>query len=308
MFLNLLNFRLFRIPKNSAIIIFQGGLGNQMFQYFLGIELQKKYNKDVFYYDIRNSYKTNHSSNLEKLFDLKLKKLNIKNVNLIIRFIFLSPLFLKINNFIFQKFSFRILPNFYFDDISIPLNLKEIKDNKNILIFFGTWHNLINKYEYLSKSKNLIFKNNIYVPKSFDFNKKFISLHVRRGDYLNYKSKKLHGNLDFSYYLKATYFLRNKFGNLPVLLFSDDPKWLKENLLNSIPNSYLISSGNLSPESDFLIMSKGNYFILSNSTFSWLAAFFSKDKDKFIVIPKFWFNGKEIKSEYIYKEWNYKLI
>ena len=55
-------------------------------------------------------------------------------------------------------------------------------------------------------------------------------------------------------------------------------------------------------------MSKGNYFILSNSTFSWLAAFFSKDKDKFLVIPKFWFNGKEINSEYIYKEWNYKLI
>ena len=48
MFLNLLNFKLFRIPKNSAIIIFQGGIGNQIFQYFLGIELKKNIIKMFF--------------------------------------------------------------------------------------------------------------------------------------------------------------------------------------------------------------------------------------------------------------------
>tara|TARA_S200000501_G_C20190482_1_gene468436 strand:+ start:120 stop:245 length:126 start_codon:yes stop_codon:yes gene_type:complete len=33
--------KLFRIPKNSVIIIYQGGSGNQLFQYFLGNELEK---------------------------------------------------------------------------------------------------------------------------------------------------------------------------------------------------------------------------------------------------------------------------
>ena len=308
MFLNTLILKLFKIPKNSVIIIFQGGLGNQIFQYFLGEELKKQHKKNVFYYDIRNSYKSKHNSDLEKLFELKLKKYCTNKVNLVIRSIFLSPLFLKFNNFIFQKYRIKIFSNYFFDDIVSPLNLKEIIDTQNILIFFGTWHNLINHYYYLSKTRKLIFKKNIYVPKIFDFNKKFISLHVRRGDYLDYKTNNFHGNLDFSYYLKATNFLRNKFGDLPVLLFSDDSKWLKDNLLNLIPNSLVISSGNLSPESDFLIMTKGNYFILSNSTFSWLSAFFSEDKDKFLVIPQFWFNGQKISSEYIFKEWNYKII
>ena len=308
MFLNYLIFKTLRIPKNSVIIILQGGLGNQIFQYFLGHELKEKYNKNVFYYDIRNSYQTNHDSDIEKLFDLKLTKYCIYKVNIIIRTIFLSPFFLKLNKFIFQKFRFKIFTNLYFDNIFIPLNLKEIIDTQNILFFFGTWQNLINQYSYLSKTKNLIFEKNISVPKMFDFNKKFISLHVRRGDYLNYKINKFHGNLKLSYYLKGVNFLRNKFGNLPVLLFSDDSKWLKKNLINVIPNSFVISSENLSPESDFLIMSKGSYFILSNSTFSWLSAFFSKDKNKFIVIPEFWFNGKKTSAEYIFKEWNYKII
>ena len=139
-------------------------------------------------------------------------------------------------------------------------------------------------------------------------NKKFISLHVRRGDYINNKASKFHGNLDISYYLKGTNFLRGKFGNLPVFLFSDDPKWVKDNLSNLIPNSTIISSNNFSPESDFIKMSKGSYFILSNSTYSWLSAFLSKNKDKFIIIPKFWFNNYEVTSDYIFKDWQYKII
>ena len=101
MFFKTLIFKLFRIPKNSVIIIFQGGLGNQIFQYFLGQELEKKHKKIVFYYDIRNSYKTKHSSDIENLFELKLKKYNTHKVNILIKFIFLSPLFLKLNKFIF---------------------------------------------------------------------------------------------------------------------------------------------------------------------------------------------------------------
>ena len=88
MSLNLLNLKLFRIPKNSAIIIFQGGLGNQMFQYFLGIELQKKYNKDVFYYDIRDKYKIRHDSDIQKLFELNLRKYNFGKLNFF-RFFFI---------------------------------------------------------------------------------------------------------------------------------------------------------------------------------------------------------------------------
>ena len=52
-------------------------------------------------------------------------------------------------------------------------------------------------------------------------------------------------------------------------------------------------------------MTKAKYFILSNSTFSWWAAFLGNKKDKFIVLPEFWFNNIKTNSEVIFKKWNY---
>ncbi len=301
-------YKLFKIPQNSVIIVYQGGLGNQLFQYFLGNELQEKFNKNVFYYDLRNSYRTNHNSDLENLFNLQIRKYHIKNLNLILRFIFLSPISLKTYRYLFNKFKIKIFSNFYFDNINTKINLNDINVNDDLLFFFGTWHKLINQYEFLPASKNLKYKKDINITKKLDFDKKFISLHVRRGDYINYKASKFHGNLDISYYLKGINFLRTKFGNLPVFLFSDDPKWVQDNLVNLITNSTVISSSNFSAESEFIIMSKGSYFILSNSTYSWLSAFLSKNEDKFIVIPKFWFRSYEVTSDYIFKDWQYKII
>ena len=42
----------------------------------------------------------------------------------------------------------------------------------------------------------------------------FVALHIRRGDYINYRASKFHGNLDISYYLKGINFLRSKFGKI----------------------------------------------------------------------------------------------
>tara|TARA_Y200000002_G_scaffold207072_1_gene170833 strand:+ start:288 stop:1223 length:936 start_codon:yes stop_codon:yes gene_type:complete len=306
--INLFFSKIFKLPKNSVIIIYQGGLGNQLFQYFLGQELEKLYKKNVYYFDFRENYKISHNSNIENLFELNLRKYNYGKFNLFLRFIFLSPKVLKFKKFIFQKYKLKIFSNYYFDLIDDQVDLKKICIKENIIIFFGTWHNLINKYKYPFDLVDLKFKKNIYLKNSFNFKEKFISLHVRRGDYCNSKSARFHGNLDVNYYLKGTSFLRNKLGNLPVLIFSDDFEWIKNNLSYKIPNSFIFSSPKSSPEIDFYIMTKGNYFILSNSTFAWLSAFLSEKKDKFIVIPKFWFKNQKISSSYIYKDWKYKVI
>ena len=307
MFIDLLFSKIFGFPKNAAIIIYQGGLGNQIFQYFLGHELEKIYKKNVYYYDIRDKYKIRHDSDIQKLFELNLRKYNFGKLNFF-RFFFLSSKCLKFLKFVFQKYNLKIFPNIFFDLIDKPIDLNNICIKNNIVIFFGTWHNLINKYKYPYDLNELKIKKNIFLPNSFNFEKKFISLHVRRGDYFDSKTARFHGNLDINYYLNGTSFLRKKFGNLPVLIFSDDHEWINKNLAKQIPYSYLISNQKSTPENDFYIMSKGNYFVLSNSTYAWLGAFFSKNKDKFIVLPKFWFRDKAILDSYIYKDWQYKII
>tara|TARA_B100000989_G_C19526344_1_gene467062 strand:+ start:36 stop:959 length:924 start_codon:yes stop_codon:yes gene_type:complete len=307
MFLKSLFLSLFGLPKNSAIIVFQGGLGNQLFQYLLGRELQEVLKKNVIYYDIRKYYKKNHKSDIQNLFDLKLRKYNIDKSNFLVKFILLSPIFLRLNKFVFKKFKIKFFSNYFFDNNNKPIILKNFKNNDNLLIFFGTWHTLINQYIYSKNIKNLKFKN-INLPINYNFQKKFISLHVRRGDYCDPKTSNFHGNLNLHYYLSAIEFLRNKFGNIPVLLFSDDTEWISKNLSYLIKDSIVISSLKSSPEIDFYIMSKANYFILSNSTFAWLSAFLSEKKDKFVVLPKYWFKNEKINSYYIFKDWQHEVI
>ena len=72
LFKNILS-RIFNLPVNSSIIVLNGGIGNQLFQYFLGEELRITHKKNVLFYDIRKSYEINHDSSIEKLFNLDIK-------------------------------------------------------------------------------------------------------------------------------------------------------------------------------------------------------------------------------------------
>ena len=103
-------------------------------------------------------------------------------------------------------------------------------------------------------------------------------------------------------------YVRSKFKNLPVLIFTDDSKWAENNLQPYIINSYLISSESQNAEIDFFLMIKAKYFIISNSTFSWWTAFLSTKKDKFIILPRKWFSKDEINSNLIYRNWTYKIL
>ena len=75
-----------------------------------------------------------------------------------------------------------------------------------------------------------------------------------------------------------------------------------------IQNSKLISSKEQSAETDLILMSKGKFFIISNSTFSWWAAFLARNKRKFIILPKQWTSNINTNLDLIYKYWDYKIL
>jgi len=296
------------VPNDSCIIILQGGLGNQIFQFLLGEELKKIFKKKVYYYDLRKSFNIYHESSIEKLFNLKISYCFIKKKSFFERILF-SLNFLRINKTLFLRFKFTLLPNLYIDSINKPIDLDKIIFSKSFNIFYGTWHNLINKYTNKDIFSVLRFRNDISSKESNFFKKDFIALHIRRGDYItSIKTSLFHGNLSINYYVKSVDRLRSKFGNLPVYIFTDDISWVKQKIKCLIPNSSVVSSKKNSPEIDFYLMSKAKYFIISNSTYSWFSAFLSIKKNKYIILPKYWFSNMKTNSNYIFKEWDYEII
>ena len=73
MILFILNKYFLKLPSKTSIIILSGGIGNQLFQYFLGQELKHFHNRKVVFYDFRNLYKTDHKVYIENIFKIDLK-------------------------------------------------------------------------------------------------------------------------------------------------------------------------------------------------------------------------------------------
>ena len=120
------------------------------------------------------------------------------------------------------------------------------------------------------------------------FDKPIVSIHVRRGDYLNLSH--YHTNLGIPHYRKIAYDLTSSVTDIDFsfYVFSDDIEWCKENL--GIDNCEYIDSGY--DAADLYIMSRCAAHIIANSSFSWWGAWLSKCDPRNVFAPANWFAEK----------------
>lgn len=131
-----------------------------------------------------------------------------------------------------------------------------------------------------------------------------VSIHVRRGDYvLDEKTRNFHGICNLEYYLKAEDRVAQTLVNPHFFVFSDDPKWVKDNLKLRHPVRYVSHKGSIAHE-DLRLMSLCSHHVIANSSFSWWGAWLSNNPDKLVVAPERWFNDPSINtSDLIPSDW-----
>lgn len=117
----------------------------------------------------------------------------------------------------------------------------------------------------------------IYFKSKFD-NSDVISLHIRRGDYLKYTH---HPIPSIEYYKSALNFLPD----LPVIVFSDDVEWCKQQSLFSSDRFYISELNNTAI--DLCLQTLCSYHVIANSSYSWWGAWLAKSKN--VIAPKKWF-------------------
>ncbi len=126
-----------------------------------------------------------------------------------------------------------------------------------------------------------------------------ISLHVRRGDYL--EQTKIYWICDVEYYRSALQELKKKVENPTVFAFSNDAQWVKENLKLGVP---LVVVEHTQAHEDMHLMSCCKHNISSNSTFGWWGAWLNSSADKIVILPKRWLRDETIDtSHYTAKGW-----
>ncbi len=112
-----------------------------------------------------------------------------------------------------------------------------------------------------------------------------VSVHIRRGDYLNPENERMFGNICTDvYYSKALELLKEEVPGAHFYLFSDDISYIGEKYHG---NEYTVVDINRGRDSffDMWLMSNCRHNICANSTFSFWGARLNHNEKKIIIRP-----------------------
>lgn len=130
-----------------------------------------------------------------------------------------------------------------------------------------------------------------------------IIIHVRRGDYA-YEPN--FGILESTYYKNGLSLLRRQGLDQKVWVFSDDRGWA-EQLFNfdklKNGNIHVVDDSDLSAGEIFDLMRYGSAYLIANSSFSWWAAYLSRNHGCRVIAPEPWFSGLAEPTELIPSSW-----
>lgn len=135
-----------------------------------------------------------------------------------------------------------------------------------------------------------------------------VSIHVRRGDYLDEENKKLFGGIcTDSYYDCAVNMIREAVPDSHFYVFSDDIPYVKEKYQG---NEFTIVDINHGRDSfyDMWLMSNCKHNICANSTFSFWGARLNKNENKIMVRPTIHKNSQSFikrEMEDLWKGWHF---
>jgi len=121
-----------------------------------------------------------------------------------------------------------------------------------------------------------------------------IAVHFRRGDYVsNAAAARDIGALDAAYYQQAFREMRERFPAAVFYVFSDDIEAVAREITPPGPHTFVRGMSGWQDFEALRLMSLCDHVILSNSTFSWWAAWLNPSPDKFIIAPQPWCRDPE---------------
>lgn len=276
------------------VVLIKGGIGNQLFQYALAITLRKEHKSEVYinldFYSGAMLF-VREPINLQNNLQLFQQFQEIQ-INLI------SRLNKKLK---FSKFKYLVyllnerLGNYLCEDSQFGFRSVFLKrDLKYVVIdgYFSDYRYIINGLDSVKGAFEKLIKN-----KNIDYDN-FIAMHIRRGDYAAIMRSKNKSNiLNILYYKKSLEHLKELYNIDKIRVFTDDYKWAKIEL-PLIFNNYILD---FSPEQftdvdSLWSISKHEYLICANSTFSLWAYYFGMNDIKQAIFPKEWVNSIEEKG------------
>lgn len=264
------------------------GMGNQLFQYAAGLYYSKRYGAPMKV--VRDHPKRLQSYGYPRPFMLSHFSITspVRDLTLFERLIF-SP---RANlSALRQAFGIQI----FFEPLDQRFTFLEavpLHQRTRVLYLYGLWQTfrMVEEVADQVRSELTVRKpprvKDLLVLERIQRSKYPISLHVRRGDYTLAAEGQI--ALPMDYYVRAISIFKERFDNPTFFVFSDDPVFVRKNLLFDADAVFVDHNDSLTAHEDLRLMAACHHHIIANSTFSWWGAWLNPRSDKIVVAPKHW--------------------
>lgn len=290
--------------KKDHVLSFQisGGLGNQLFQYAAGQFIASIGTHSV-NYEISRLGKFHDGSEIASLLDFSQCTITPKSWGntpiLLTRF----HRFFAMRFEIYRKVSERFSLGYFSPVVGYDPSLEGIKRSNKIHGYFQSriYAEVVRESVRSEISRKTRTKKMLALIEESELSNP-VMVHIRRGDYLSHR--KTIGVLSYKYFDSAI--KKASEGDLtrPIWVFTDN-KVQALKLISEVD----IRVTRLFDETDGLdaiqtlkLMATGMSIVISNSTFSWWAAFLSSSETK-IIHPSEWYRGIEAPGALIPSHW-----
>lgn len=291
-------------------VSFEGGLGNQLFQYAMGRYMEEKFGEQVYIDTSKYEYEAAEFRNYE-LNDFNISKSWLvakPNKSRLARFGFgyyiylaVTWLYLKINKNRKKRDGKLYFPNAY-QWITNHLGFYRIYFNENPHLYNSWTKKKIVRGMWfcpdIVRELGDTLKNELTVKTPLsEVNQKTlnqinstesVAVHIRRGDFVKLGLVVC----DIPYYKRCMEKMCKLVKNPTFFVFSDDIEWAKENLKDTDFNIVFVDNNNDATD-DMRLVYTCKHFIMSNSTFSWWGAYLGRNENKKVICPEIWAKGSK---------------
>lgn len=268
------------------IVWIDGGLGNQMFQYALALKMEHMGTEVKIDATKYAEHFVHNGFELERVFGIncnhatlqEIKSLGYRKANHWTELIRKTPL---VKKTIYNNESYT------YDDQVLKLDGRYVEGYWQSERYFSDIRGkIISAYQFPDFSTE---QQKMYAQLMED--SLSISVHIRRGDYLNYSYLQDICTLD--YYKKAMSYFRERYsGKVKFYVFTNDFVWAEEHFPEK---DCCFVKGNEGTESfrDMQLMTLCKHNIIANSSFSWWGAWLNQNPDKIVIAPEKWVNAPD---------------
>ncbi len=285
------------------IIRMTGGLGNQMFQYALYLKLCSM-GREVKFDDITEYELDNARPVMLWAFGLTYPRADQEEINKI------TDGFLNLSHRIRRKLFGRKSLEYQEKNCNYDPQVLQ-RDPAYLTGYFQSEKYFMDVEEQVRRA--FTFSEGIWKGQDEEIRRKMqnflgqiqgcesVSVHVRRGDYL--EKEEIYGGIcTEAYYKSAIEYMQRERMESRFFLFSNDPEWVREwvNANYRGDNRFLIIEGTQEETGylDLFLMSRCKNHIIANSSFSWWGAWLDENPRKRVIAPAKWANNQEFVDIY----------